>query len=108
MWATSCSNVRAASACIPGQHVLVRLDGERRLVMTESFAHHLDGYARLDQQRRMGVAKVVQPDERHLGPRRHALKGLRDRVRMHVPAMRVREEVIGRGSADGLPLDPLP
>jgi hypothetical protein len=64
------------------EHVPVGLDREARRGVAEPFADDLDGNAGCDEQRAVGVAQLVQPDDRHAGASGDAFEGLGDGVGM--------------------------
>jgi hypothetical protein len=39
---------------------LIGVDGERRVLVPEALAHHLDGYAGFDEKSSVGVADIVK------------------------------------------------
>jgi hypothetical protein len=51
----------AGGFCLhPGELVLVGVDGERRVPMSEPLRHDLDGYSGFDEQRPVSVPDVVE------------------------------------------------
>ncbi len=90
--------------------MLVGLDCERCRGVPEPLRDDLDGDSFLDQQGRVGVAEVVEPDDREPGVSADSFEGLRYRVRMHGLAVAGGEHMVAGFSGDGLfeagPLSP--
>jgi hypothetical protein len=63
-----------------GEHVLVDVDGERSVAMSESLAYHLDRDTGFDQQGAVSMADVVETDLGDAGSGNDPLECLRDGV----------------------------
>jgi hypothetical protein len=85
-----------------GEHVLVGIDGERGVSVTEPLGHHLDGHSGFDQQCAVGVPDVVETDARHAGSVGDPFEGLGDRMRMNGFAVGIGEYPTFRFDGDGL------
>ena len=66
----------------PGEDVLVGVDGEGGVRVTETLRDHLDRDSGFDQQGPVGVPDVVKSDFGNSGPRSDPLEGLGDRMRV--------------------------
>ena len=51
-----------------GEDMLVGVDGERRVGVSEPFRDDLDRYPGFDEQRAMSVTDVMEPDPGNTGP----------------------------------------
>lgn len=76
----------------------VLLHDERRILVTELFGHDLDGYARLDGDRCMGVPKIVKPDPWQGCISLSVSEHWRERIRTKPVPIRWRRGLAGYGS----------
>ena len=100
--ATSASKAWAASRLHAGEDVLVGLDGEGDVGVTEPFADHLHRDEVLDEQGAVGVAEVVQSDHGDAGAADDPLEGLGEGVGVDLSAVGVGEHPSGIIDADGV------
>ena len=85
-----------------GQHVLVGFDRERCCGVPEPLRDDLDGDTFFDEQGRVGVSEVVEPDHRKPGVSADAFERLGDRVWVDGMAVAGGEHVVIGFAGDGL------
>ena len=75
----------------PGEHMLVGVDGEGGVRVTQPLRHDFDGYSGFDEQGAVGVPQIVEADPWYSCPGGDAFEGLGDRMRVDGPAVGVGE-----------------
>ena len=100
-WLDECCDGAGGVGLHAGEHVLVGLDGEHGAGVSEPFGHDLGGDSGGDEQGAVGVAEVVEADDRQAGATGDAFERLADGMGMDWPSGGGREHPSGVLDADG-------